>query len=129
VHVFCNTQINETFYESALTVLQVDQFDYGDYVCTASNALGSTSSINRLTVFSHPDPPLNFRLVNSTHNSVILTWSPGFDGGMYDKINHIRNIVFVFHVRSNVGVIMARRGKTNRGGRFVNIHCFFFFHF
>lgn len=74
-------QYNETFYESTLTILQVDQFDYGDYICIASNNLGWTSSINRLTVFSHPDPPINFRFVNLTHNKVILKWSPGFDGG------------------------------------------------
>ncbi|CAI6356936.1 unnamed protein product [Macrosiphum euphorbiae] len=74
-------RLNETFYESTLTILQVDQFNYGDYVCTASNNLGRTTSVNRLTVFSHPDPPSNFRLANATHNRVMLTWSPGFDGG------------------------------------------------
>ncbi|XP_050061787.1 nephrin-like isoform X2 [Aphis gossypii] len=74
-------QLNETFYESTLTILQVDQYNYGDYVCTASNKLGRTTSVNRLTVFSHPDPPYNFRLANVTHNKVMLTWTPGFDGG------------------------------------------------
>ncbi|XP_025196659.1 nephrin-like [Melanaphis sacchari] len=74
-------QLNETFYESTLTILQVDQYNYGDYVCTASNKLGRTTSVNRLTVFSHPDPPYNFRLANVTHNKAMLTWTPGFDGG------------------------------------------------
>lgn len=73
--------MNETFYESTLTILQVDQFDYGDYMCTAENRLGTATSANRLTVFSHPDPPTNFRTVNLIHNRVVLTWTPGFDGG------------------------------------------------
>jgi len=75
-------QLNETFYDSTLTILQVDQHDYGDYKCIASNDLGRTTSVNRLTVFSHPDPPFNFRSVNSTHDRVTFAWSPGFDGGM-----------------------------------------------
>lgn len=79
-------QLNETFYESTLTILQVDQYNYGDYVCTASNKLGRTTSVNRLTVFSHPDPPYNFRLANVTHNKVMLTWTPGFDGGNYYRL-------------------------------------------
>ncbi|XP_026818055.1 nephrin-like [Rhopalosiphum maidis] len=74
-------QVNETFYESTLTILHVDQYNYGDYVCTASNKLGRTTSVNRLTVFSHPDPPYNMRLANVTHNRAMLTWTPGFDGG------------------------------------------------
>lgn len=74
-------QVNETFYESTLTILQVDQLDYGDYTCIATNALGRTTSVNRLTVFSHPDPPFNLRSANSTYDTITLNWSPGFDGG------------------------------------------------
>ncbi|XP_050530864.1 nephrin-like [Daktulosphaira vitifoliae] len=74
-------QLDATRYESTLTILQVEQFDYGDYTCTASNHLGWTSSVNQLTVFSHPDPPIDLRTVNTTDTAVLLAWSPGFDGG------------------------------------------------
>lgn len=90
-------QLNETSYESTLTILQVDQYDYGDYVCTASNTLGWTTSVNRLTVFSHPDPPFNFRSINSTHNSATLTWSAGFDGG--------KNRYYIF---GNIFIVMNK---------------------
>lgn len=29
-----------------------------------------------------PDHPLSLNVINTTHNAVILTWSPGFDGGL-----------------------------------------------
>ncbi|VVC38576.1 Fibronectin type III,Immunoglobulin-like domain,Immunoglobulin C1-set,Immunoglobulin/major [Cinara cedri] len=74
-------KLNETMFESTLTILQVDQFDYGDYKCTATNKLGTATMVNRLTVFSHPDPPSSFRAIEFTHNKVILKWIPGFDGG------------------------------------------------
>ncbi|XP_050438831.1 nephrin [Adelges cooleyi] len=74
-------QLDSTRYESTLTILQVEQFDYGDYSCTATNHMGRATAVNRLTVFSHPDPPTNLRSVNLTHNAMLMAWSPGFDGG------------------------------------------------
>ena len=35
-----------------------------------------------LDVKSRPDPPTGLKVTNVTHNSVHLTWSPGFHGGM-----------------------------------------------
>lgn len=29
-----------------------------------------------------PDPPYDIKFVNATHDSITLTWQPGFDGGM-----------------------------------------------
>ena len=29
----------------------------------------------------HPDPPYNLKLINTTHNSIAISWTPGFNGG------------------------------------------------
>lgn len=43
---------------------------------------GSTRTRIVLDVKSRPDPPSGLKVTNVTHNSVHLTWSPGFHGGM-----------------------------------------------
>ena len=35
-----------------------------------------------LDVTSKPDTPLNLNVLNATHDSVTLAWTPGFDGGL-----------------------------------------------
>ncbi|GFY43633.1 nephrin [Trichonephila inaurata madagascariensis] len=69
-------------YESALIVKDLKMQDYGDYECIAKNDLGFESFKIPLGRKSAPDPPISLNAINATHNAVILTWTPGFDGGM-----------------------------------------------
>lgn len=75
-------QIDSLTYESILLIERVASNDYGQYECTARNELGSVKELVRLDVTSPPDPPLSLNILNATHDSVTVAWTPGFDGGM-----------------------------------------------
>ncbi|MEE6510570.1 hypothetical protein FKM82_030474 [Ascaphus truei] len=59
--------------------------DYALFTCTAANALGVDSFSIQLVSTSRPDPPSGVKVLSSTHNSVTLGWSAGFDGGEEQK--------------------------------------------
>lgn len=69
--------------ESTLIITHVTSTDYGNYECVARNELGFSTSSPRLEITSAPDTPSLLTVVNVTHDSVTLTWIPGFDGGMF----------------------------------------------
>lgn len=75
-------QIDPLTYESVLMVEKVDSNDYGLYECKSENELGKSIENVRLDVTSKPDTPLNLSVLNSTHDSATLAWTPGFDGGL-----------------------------------------------
>ena len=68
-------------WESILEVNNVDSKDYGAYECLAKNSMGDGRHTITLNVSSVPETPLGLRVLNFTHDSVTLTWIPGFDGG------------------------------------------------
>jgi len=68
-------------YESEMHVLNTAKSDYGVYRCVAFNGLGEDFIDISLDGTSRPDSPDHLTLLNSTHNSVTLSWRPGFDGG------------------------------------------------
>ncbi|XP_076325678.1 nephrin-like [Tachypleus tridentatus] len=68
-------------WESVLQVKDVKSHDYGLYECVARNELGFDSTKINLDLTNHPDPPVAVKILNVTHNSVLLSWIPGFDGG------------------------------------------------
>jgi hypothetical protein len=75
-------QIDPLTYESVLMVEKVDTNDYGLYECKAENEVGKSVESVRLDITSKPDTPLNLNVLNATHDSVTLAWTPGFDGGL-----------------------------------------------
>lgn len=75
-------QIDPLTYESVLILPSVANSDYGLYECKAENEMGKSVENVRLDVTSKPDPPLNLSVLNATHDSVTLAWTPGFDGGL-----------------------------------------------
>lgn len=77
-----NRKIDPLTYESALIVDKVDAIDYGLYECKAENEMGANRENIRLDVTSKPDAPLSLNVLNATHDSVTLAWTPGFDGGL-----------------------------------------------
>lgn len=75
-------QIDFSTFESILIINNVDSGDYGKYECEARNEEGSSRSIIVLNVTSAPDAPLSMTVLNVTHDSVTISWVPGFDGGL-----------------------------------------------
>lgn len=80
-----NRKIDSLTYESTLVVDNVETIDYGQYECRAENELGFSKENIRLDITSKPDPPLDLIVLNTTHDSVTLAWTPGFDGGLKAK--------------------------------------------
>lgn len=78
-------------WESILLVKNVHSGDYGAYECVARNELADARHTVHLNVTSAPDPPTGLHVVNFTHDSVTLTWIPGFDGG-YDQSYKVRYV-------------------------------------
>lgn len=74
-------KMNFMTWESKLIVKEIKAEDYGDYECIAKNELGFESYKIPLVKKSPPDTPVSLSVLNSTHDSVILSWVPGFDGG------------------------------------------------
>lgn len=56
--------------------------DYGSYECVARNEMGFSTISPRLEGTSTPDTPTLLIVLNVTHNSVNLSWTQGFNGGM-----------------------------------------------
>lgn len=77
-----NRKIDPLTYESVLIVDKVDTNDYGMYECKSENEQGLSKENVRLDVTSKPDAPLSLNVLNATHDTVSLAWTPGFDGGM-----------------------------------------------
>lgn len=75
-------QLDLTTYQSALVINRVTSSDYGTYKCVARNDMGFESAAINFTRTSRPDPPVSFKVLNVSSNSVTLKWVPGFDGGL-----------------------------------------------
>ena len=75
------TQLDLVTWQSVLEVKDVQDSDYATYECVAHNELGSARQQIVLGRPSAPDPPLGLRVVNVSHDSVTVSWQPGFDGG------------------------------------------------
>ncbi|XP_030851383.1 uncharacterized protein LOC115918953 [Strongylocentrotus purpuratus] len=89
------TRHSETELESRLVFTEkVHRGVYGNYTCTAINALGRDSFVIQLTGYCYPDPPYNLRVVSFSDTSLTLSWSPGQDGGL--------PVTFVFSYCVNV---------------------------
>lgn len=75
-------QIDALTFESTLLIEKVAPADYGLYECVATNDLGQAKDNVRLDITSKPDLPLSLNVLNTTHDSATVAWTPGFDGGM-----------------------------------------------
>ncbi|XP_023230472.1 nephrin-like [Centruroides sculpturatus] len=77
-----STQLTEIKWESVLFVRNLKINDFGQYACVARNELGHDHMKLKLRKRGRPDPPESLRVVNITHDSVILSWIPGFSSGL-----------------------------------------------
>jgi len=74
--------VDEVTYESTLVIKAVKQNDFGSYDCIARNILGYATHKVKLEVTSKPDVPVSISVTNFTHDSVTVSWVPGFNGGL-----------------------------------------------
>lgn len=72
---------NVHHYKSKLVINSLTQFDYGEYICRASNLIGEGVQIIRLRRKQRPQTPADLKLVEITSNSVQLSWLSGSNGG------------------------------------------------
>ncbi|KAG1691197.1 Nephrin [Nymphon striatum] len=78
-----SAQVDFNTWESVLTITDVSAaLDYGDYLCVAKNEEGFSSAYIHFESTGKPDTPVSIKVINTTHNSVLLSWTPGFDGGL-----------------------------------------------
>ena len=69
-------------WQSVLIVTSVVTADYGAYVCVARNELNFQRQEVVLGGTTSPDAPIELKALNVSHDSVVLSWTPGFDGGL-----------------------------------------------
>ncbi|XP_044734690.1 hemicentin-1 isoform X2 [Chrysoperla carnea] len=76
------TTDNNDVYTSVLKVSNIKQHDYGEYVCTVVNNLGTIETKIRLQPKGPPEKPISLSAINAGHDFVTLFWEPGFNGGV-----------------------------------------------
>jgi hypothetical protein len=88
-------QINEDLetdyvFESVLLINSLTQYDYGEYMCKATNQLGTSSKYIRVNHKRRPDTPSDFKIIEVTSNSVHMSWqSPEYTG---ENLTYVLNM-------------------------------------
>ena len=75
-------QISDYEYESTYTIWSVNTESYGDYICKASNSMGSEETIVKLVKKGKPESPSQLRAIETSSDNIGLTWVENFNGGM-----------------------------------------------
>ncbi|KAG8193427.1 hypothetical protein JTE90_009645 [Oedothorax gibbosus] len=75
-------QLDAVTWESVLFVKHLQPGDFGMYTCVARNELGHDHVKVRLRRRGPPDPPYNIRIVNTSSDSIVLSWTPGYSSGL-----------------------------------------------
>ncbi|CAD6185508.1 unnamed protein product [Caenorhabditis auriculariae] len=81
-------------YEQVLQIQDVQEKDYGEYMCRSNNGNGADSVIIELRKTGLPETPDDLQNVEPMSNSILVGWRPKFDGGYmqtfvleYRKVN------------------------------------------
>ncbi|XP_060565353.1 nephrin-like [Ruditapes philippinarum] len=79
---------------SSLSVKNITQREFGEYSVKVSNTIGEYIHHFMLQAEDKPDIPINltYKSGSITESSVILVWSPGFDGGFPQTFNLLYHI-------------------------------------
>ncbi|XP_076310451.1 nephrin-like isoform X1 [Tachypleus tridentatus] len=77
----------QTVWTSVLHIKKVHSLTYGNYTCRAENYLGFSTATVELIPARIPEIPTMISTSNITHNSVLLSWKPGFNGGLLQMFN------------------------------------------
>uniref|UniRef100_A0A1I7Z3V2 Nephrin n=1 Tax=Steinernema glaseri TaxID=37863 RepID=A0A1I7Z3V2_9BILA len=79
---FYSHRIAMSTYESVLWISEVNSHDYVKRIrCIAANRYGQDDIFIPLGPLTTPDLPFEIGVVNSTDESITLSWIPGFNGG------------------------------------------------
>ncbi|XP_049302796.1 hemicentin-2 [Bactrocera dorsalis] len=73
---------NNDVYTSILRINHISHSDYGDYTCRAVNPLDTIRTQIRLQPKGAPERPTALKVMEISHNYAILSWIPGFNGGL-----------------------------------------------
>ncbi|XP_041775008.1 hemicentin-1-like [Anopheles merus] len=79
--IITNSDGNDV-YTSILKISNVRHQDYGEYHCRVSNSLNHIQVPIRLQPKGPPEKPNKLKAVELGSNYVVLSWNPGFDGGL-----------------------------------------------
>ncbi|KAK3106873.1 hypothetical protein FSP39_001753 [Pinctada imbricata] len=73
-----------TLYKSVLQIFQISKADYGTYQCVTTDDGGEKMDVFDIVLdgTSRPDPPYDLTFINSSHDSILFSWKPGFNGGL-----------------------------------------------
>ncbi|KAG8193661.1 hypothetical protein JTE90_024024 [Oedothorax gibbosus] len=82
-------KLDHVTYQDVLVIDDVRAKDFGDYICVARNELGFETIQVALLPDGAPDPPHIVRVLNTTRDSLLVTWVPGFSGG-HNQTHRIR---------------------------------------
>ncbi|XP_076367047.1 nephrin-like isoform X2 [Tachypleus tridentatus] len=80
-----DVSVGGNLWKSILFINDIEPSEFGIYECIARNEIGKTSIRIQLRKKGPPDPPSSLSVVNVTHDSVLLAWRPGFDGGFQQQ--------------------------------------------
>ncbi|XP_075150906.1 friend of echinoid [Haematobia irritans] len=82
-HYEISTRVdNNDIYTSILRINHLSHSDYGDYSCRAVNPLDTIRTQIRLQPKGPPERPTSLKVLETSHNFVVISWIPGFNGGM-----------------------------------------------
>ena len=93
------TTLPEDMFSSQLTVFDIKNEDYGEYICKAENNMGDQKTVIKLQPKGIPDSPAELKVSNIGTSSVEISWQDGFNGGykdtkfmaIYESTNGARN--------------------------------------
>lgn len=79
--------VESNWYQGELRIMNVQKENYGQYTCLVANKNGTITDTFAIKVdgTSIPDAPYDLQRVNSTHDSITISWQPGFNGGLPQK--------------------------------------------
>ncbi|XP_022235838.1 synaptogenesis protein syg-2-like [Limulus polyphemus] len=70
----------QTVWTSVLHIKKLHYFAFGNYTCRAENNVGYSSTTVELIPSNFPEISRNVSVSSVTHNSVLISWKPGFNG-------------------------------------------------
>ncbi|CAG0896284.1 unnamed protein product [Darwinula stevensoni] len=84
-----STSTGRDVHVGVLRIRDLVEEDFGSYICRTSNALGRSDTRIVVGPRGPPDPPLPPRALASGSSWILISWLPGFHGGLPDSIKFI----------------------------------------
>ena len=75
-------KLSDREFQSSFSISSIKENSYGDYMCQASNSLGSSLQTIRLVRKGPPDAPSDLRGSQVGSESIAVSWTEHFHGGL-----------------------------------------------